>query len=394
MENNVSEINGILNDGIKKDFLRDFATFSDKEAQGVTYTWNSDNTECSVQGTATGNTARTNLYAGDTLPDGMSEGETYYVWFDATDVGINLEFYWYLDDSDKNLEQFVTKSGLIVVPKNVEKLLLRIIVKNGVTVNGTVKKVGISKYIPILPRNPYNFKAMTYNVGRYNYGYVPSEEHPLPSSSTIINKMLEFLRTHNIDLLALQENMQDIGDSKTIDGSVYDYFYPNKINYGTGANPSLRSKFNFVGTGTITFTDNDRPTVWASVEIDGRVVFVISTHLSTDPLLRTPLYAEIKDIVDRYDYFIILADFNAGNGITDWDAQPEYDLMKGYGWNTANGGIWGLLSTYAAYDETNTRYLDSIVTSPNIIINTVDAPYMRQELVSDHRPLLADLTIY
>ena len=112
---------------------------SNKSIEGVSYTWDSNTSIWSVEGTSTG-VSFNNLFNGLTslsMPSGIVAGKTYYVDYEPTDSGIILECLWYNETGTLLNNHRLTESAYIKVPNSARGCVIRFKVDNGTTVDGT-----------------------------------------------------------------------------------------------------------------------------------------------------------------------------------------------------------------------------------------------------------------
>jgi len=111
---------------------------------GITYEWHDDNT-CSVSGTAS-SLSFNNIYSDNThFPSWLKKGETY-VFKGGTNVSLEVYFYksgtYYDGLSVKNTEREYT------IPADIDGLIMRLQVANGVTVSEIVSPICREKGMP------------------------------------------------------------------------------------------------------------------------------------------------------------------------------------------------------------------------------------------------------
>lgn len=111
---------------------------------GITYEWYDDNT-CTVSGTAS-SLSFNNIYSDNThFPSWLKKGETY-VFKGGTNVSLEVYFYksgtYYYGLSVKNTEREYT------IPVDIDGLIMRLQVANGVTVNETIQPICRKKDMP------------------------------------------------------------------------------------------------------------------------------------------------------------------------------------------------------------------------------------------------------
>lgn len=128
------------------DYLNYSASYVDRTHNGITFAWSADKKSCAAVGTATSSTPRTNMYNDwFDLPKGMEAGKTYRVTVETTDQNLYLVVSAYKNHSSAqtyNLQAF-KQNGTYTVPADATGLLVSIITYSGVTVNGTIKNIGI-----------------------------------------------------------------------------------------------------------------------------------------------------------------------------------------------------------------------------------------------------------
>lgn len=141
----ISQLNGDLSKYGCVDVLASNATYTNRTYNGITFTWNSAHTECTISGTASG-TAFDNLYHDMTaLMNGIVEGETYHFKFKTTDRNINLRIIWY--DSNGDYSAFATPyfkgDGDFTVPIGAVGMTVRFHIGTGYTISGKAFDIAI-----------------------------------------------------------------------------------------------------------------------------------------------------------------------------------------------------------------------------------------------------------
>jgi hypothetical protein len=149
IKNKFDKVNGRLDDEIADvkqdlaeynayDILRKIGTFSNGSSQGVSYTWNADKTECTITGTATGSSFK--VLCSVDLPSELKADEKYPVLFESPDGNISLELIAYLNGATSGgTSTYIRYPQDYEVPKNCTRILARLRVKSGSTVNAIVK---------------------------------------------------------------------------------------------------------------------------------------------------------------------------------------------------------------------------------------------------------------
>ena len=278
---------------------------------------------------------------------------------------------------------FTTKNGNAITSQDFVGLEMQI--ENGSAATNYVPHIIAYDYVA---RNmqqaagsaPVHVKVLTYNIGAYTYGSAGTIDE-----SVVVPQCRAFFTDEDCDIVALCENKTSL-DTHTSDEAIYDYLYPYKINaINTTA---IKSRFILTNTGSGTFTgDTQRPYVYGTVYINGKEIFLMCVHLSpSSSETRAAEYAELFEILENHETFIVFGDFNADSAT----AQNEYNLILAQGYHVANGGYLGLINTYG----TTTEYLDNIFTSSDITIAKTYVPNVYDKMPSDHLPLVCDLVIY
>lgn len=130
--------------------LRTFAKYTSRTVNGVTFTWNNDNTKCTVTGTSTG-TSICNLYgASEDFPALLTPGKSYFLQFTTTDENIGIEVFI---KRTTTTSTFYNSDAIIDIPSDAVGIGLRLRVVDGSTVNGVVELIGITEI--------YNRKALS-----------------------------------------------------------------------------------------------------------------------------------------------------------------------------------------------------------------------------------------
>ena len=145
----VGDVNVQLKQENAYDLFRDFCTYTDGTAAGVSFTWNSDKTVCTVNGTATSASAYNRLYGSVSIvPTSVVPGKTYYlnVKCSTGSDGLSLRVYWYRGGSSSTeTAGSFSKSGTITVPGDVTGCIFRIQLSSGATVSNATISVAMTE---------------------------------------------------------------------------------------------------------------------------------------------------------------------------------------------------------------------------------------------------------
>ena len=114
---------------------------------GVTFSWNSDKTACTCNGTVSGNTPAAQYFKGSTttMLKGVTAGKTYTVKAYTSDTNAYLGIYFY-NNGTYITARTVTNERKITIPTNATGMLVFIGVAVGATVtNATVSEFSLYK---------------------------------------------------------------------------------------------------------------------------------------------------------------------------------------------------------------------------------------------------------
>lgn len=230
---------------------------------------------------------------------------------------------------------------------------------------------------------PVKLRVCSYNVGEYSYG-IGSDT---PAADALDN-LIAFLSANNFDTIGIQEGRTLVNGTNVNDTVFADYFNAqvNKTN-----SVATKSLFSLYETGEGAFTADSRPYVYGKANIGGKEVYIMSVHLGLTASVRDSNYTELLAILAQHERFIVFGDFNAANEFSTGkaeQAQAEYNKLINAGYTVANGGRWGLMSTFHT-----TNYLDNICVSSNIKMISASVLDVYDEMNSDHLPLVAELVV-
>ena len=239
----------------------------------------------------------------------------------------------------------------------------------------------------------YDIKATSFNVGNWWWGVGQGIPEDQPGGMDAWAYAYEHM---NADIYGLQEMYPVMYTFQNTTVLPEDYWSSKFYYKSTAGDIRWRNlkmyngflsrhelnnySYGYVGDAHPTF---NRLYTKAYITIGEVKVAVFSFHTSPSEdsaKARVDQINEIAEILSKEDYFIAMGDFNT-------PVSADYDAFRKAGYNIANHGQFGAISTYY-YSE---NPIDNIVTSSNIKINKV---YREQFLgASDHWPLSAELTI-
>lgn len=126
---------------------------------------------------------------------------------------------------------------------------------------------------------------------------------------------------------------------------------------------------------------------YAIYRINGKEIFIACAHLIHSIYNVEERKKEIDELTsycEDYDDAIIFGDFNL-------HYEYEYDYLYEKGWESANGNIWGFLTTQKGFGNNPIEYpLDTIIIKGNLFISDFKVIDYR---FSDHYPIVATIEL-
>lgn len=249
-------------------------------------------------------------------------------------------------------------------------------------------------------------------VMSFNVGCFYSEWHTAPTSTGDVfylrNKGI--LERHNPDYAGMSEWHNQIGtvQASTLMNEFFESYYPYYDAYSVDG-AALTSAFtgtaaNVTNTAYTAQDSNTRYYQKAYINLAGKTICCILTHLALTPATRAAQFLELMGVVANEQYFIITGDFNfeiVSVGDSEYNASVQVALDRGY--NSAQNAEHLLMTWYSGETvaaSTRIFALDNIITSANIIIDSVfrdetkltDGLCEEYGIIIDHLPLIATLT--
>ena len=242
-------------------------------------------------------------------------------------------------------------------------------------------------------------------VGTYNTGDFSGDGIPAGSDAARA-AFREVIEAEGIDLWALQE---DVGffnaDTEELPyHAVYDS-YPTYLRRG-------EKKYNYkafltalpIGEVEQIYYQGEEKFghpwfLHTQIELNGHDVCLICLHFDwADRFTRAAQIAQVIDFANRYEYAMILGDFNPDDFIAKvkQSDNPTYevdlDAFRRAGYNVANADRFGVFTTTAGSIRRGRKYpCDNIIVSANIKIHKVGLIF--RDWMNDHAALWADVEI-
>ncbi|WP_346237705.1 endonuclease/exonuclease/phosphatase family protein [Niabella insulamsoli] len=252
---------------------------------------------------------------------------------------------------------------------------------------------------------PVKLRVGTYNVGHFNQGMKGGLEvrgkAQYPNDKGVTGKYIKqellnwkhWIGAQSLDILAVQEWNRFFDQDSTYKAAdeLLKPFY-NHIYFGdehAWIYNGIATNYQLTGLRQ-QYWFQDYYALIGDLKIGDKTVQVISTHIPWQAKGHAAALDALTAQLKKFKYFICFGDMNA----TD----EEILKFPEAGFNIANGGHQGWFVTAAGgvlldrMKDGPNRHIDNIITSGNIKIMKVDAPYTKLNDL-DHLPVLADVII-
>ncbi len=240
---------------------------------------------------------------------------------------------------------------------------------------------------------PLKLRVGVYNVGHFNQGRLGGYQDNGIHAKAQMQNWKEWIGKQGMDIFGLVEwNHYFDRDSTMLANDELLYPFYTNVYFGD------RNRWIYNGIATNYHLDNIRQKRWfgeyyallADLKVGKKVITIISTHIPWQKDWHVPALDSLMLELKKYEYVICMGDINA--------LDNEQLRFQKEGFNIANGGHLGWFGTAAGNNRANGRRegpdtnIDNIITSKNIKIMNVSAPYTGLNDL-DHLPIFADLTI-
>lgn len=304
--------------------------------------------------------------------------------------------YWTTNDSSP--ENYVTensgwRTGDFKIPAN--QYFTLVLAKSNdsyiypyESINFTITKyLKASNLVDII--NPTNIRVSTINVGHFSFGTATSPTY----TNDDIKKFKEVFSNLNSDIILISEDNPtcDANNQLNTNTTLYSIFKYIKrgTKYGYNCN-SIISKYEITNEKLTMYSTDlvDQDTRYyyeGDIKINGKSIHLIITQLSwQNAETRATQMQELITTANNYEYCIMAGDFNVDTN------SSEYSIFTDANYKIANCGYFGVFNTWAG-EGSSIKPIDNIITSPNIFINNIE---VIDEYISDHYPVITNLTIY
>ena len=244
-------------------------------------------------------------------------------------------------------------------------------------------------------------RVSTYNIGHFSHGESSTPAGTVENLQSFRNAIFN-LKT-DLAIMVENDNYFDAEHTMPIYDTLYNIYkyYKSGIKHTYDCN-ALLSRFPIIGNYEILFTEHYATRYFYDcvINIDSKIIHVIATHLDFyDITIRQAQITQLINYCQNFQYVIIAGDFNTSaringeypEGIPAGHWEEDYAMFTNAGYIMANTGYFGVYTTLP-----DSLYLPNPL--DNIFIKsssgTIDYVEMQTPNVSDHYPLIAEITLY
>lgn len=241
---------------------------------------------------------------------------------------------------------------------------------------------------------PLRIRVGVYNVGHFNQGRLGGFQGDGKMMQAELFRWKSWIAEQGLDFFAVNEWNRFFDKDSTIvaQDALLKPIYKN-IYFGK------ENRWIYNGIATNYKLENIREEKWdgdyyavlGDLKVGNKTITVISSHIPWQKEWHDSSIAALLSNLKKYEYFICMGDMNAADKV-----QLKFTEA---GFNMANGGAQGWFATASGTNAAEgrigavpNRSIDNIVTSNNIKIMKVSAPFTHLNDL-DHLPVLADLVI-
>ena len=250
---------------------------------------------------------------------------------------------------------------------------------------------------------PGTLRIMHWNIGHFSMGKYPTSKITDALFYVRRDSFLDVFSKEDADILALCEysmyfidtgnHPKCLADTLLLKDYPYVYFGNDGIIRNYSLNTFI-SRINLSDNKTLEYDSNKNATITSSsiifatdyyyirssIELEGKRITLIGTHLAFDlnnPEVVTNQIKELIEVLKDEEYVILCGDFNT-------DQQGDYDLFVQAGYSLANKGD---IATHPTNNPN--KPLDNIVVKGLHISNF----HLTPTFLSDHFPLVCDVSL-
>ena len=246
--------------------------------------------------------------------------------------------------------------------------------------------------------NPVNIRIMQNNIGQFNFGY--DGGYAGADIGLKLSNYRQMLMKYKPDIIGLQEyrTFVDALNTRNADYILFNDIIPYKSYEEYGY--VILSKYKPYNTRHVYLhSEGDYPVhmVYGNIIVDNMEVIIGTTALNTlggsaDASMKIRALNRMVSLLSGTKTAIICADANP-------QSQEEADAIKAFmkaaGYRTANWDYAGYLESYNPYSNIY-KCIDTIFIKGNARFAQIDMVPKNEysNLLSDHLPIIADITIY
>ncbi|MFD2554845.1 hypothetical protein [Sphingobacterium tabacisoli] len=241
---------------------------------------------------------------------------------------------------------------------------------------------------------PLRIKVGVYNLGHFNQGRLGGFQGDGKMMQAELFRWKSWIGEQALDVFAVNEWNRYFDKDSTVvaEDALLKPFYKN-VYFGK------ENKWIYNGIATNYTLENIRQEKWdgdyyavlGDLKVGNKTITIISSHIPWQKEWHNSSIDALLTELKKYEYFICMGDMNAADKV-----QMKFTEA---GFNMANGGAQGWFGTAVGTNAAEgrvgavpNRSIDNIVTSSNIKIMNVSAPFTHLNDL-DHLPILADLIV-
>lgn len=253
-------------------------------------------------------------------------------------------------------------------------------------------------------------KAMAFNVGCFYTEYYPC---PDDKSELFYQRHRNIFNAQQPDFVGMPEWYKYIGtyDSSVLMNEFWNSYIPNYEAYNGSSKPNnaitFASAYQMTNNSIVPYQTQSGETRYyqkAYINVNGKNICVVNTHLSLTSNIRAGQFEELLDMLENEEYFICVGDFNfqiQSVGDSEYNISVALALNRGFNSAQNSSGIYKTWYSGQTAQSSTTYALDNIITSANLPISNVavdttkltDGLCESNNIIIDHLPIVADVTL-
>lgn len=240
---------------------------------------------------------------------------------------------------------------------------------------------------------PLKLRVCSYNIGHFNQGSLGGFQLGKNVAEPELMRWKKWIGNEGFDILSLNEWNESF-DKDSVYNAANHLLTPFYSTVAFGE----QKKWIYNGFATNYKITNVRQVNWdgdyyaliGDMKIGNEIITIISTHIPWQKQIHDNSLNNLIQELKKYKYFICMGDINAADNNQLKFVEAGFNMANGghLGWFNTCGGK-GLKTGFQGAADYN---IDNIITSSNIKIFNVSAPYNGLNDL-DHLPIIADLVI-